>query len=96
MGYIPNLVYGKGTSDRTATRDKIWDEHNFILFAFQLLKKINNDNGIDCVVMDHSVLVKVFILFEILKDTTNGWVSILGINRESNNHIMIAIVNMMM
>ena len=59
LGYIPNLSYGKGTSDKTATKDKIQDEHDCISFVFQSLKKINKDNGFDCIVLGYSVPVKV-------------------------------------
>ncbi len=41
IGYIPNLRYGRGTSNKTRTRDKIQDEHSCISFAFQSLKNIN-------------------------------------------------------
>ena len=34
FGYLPNYGYGKGTADKTVTRDKIQDEHNCISFAF--------------------------------------------------------------
>ena len=59
LGYTPNLLGGKGTSDKTATRNKIQDEHDCIPIVLQSLKKINNDNGFDCIVLDHSVHVKV-------------------------------------
>ncbi len=41
IGYIPNLGYGRGTSNKTLTRDKIQDEHSCISFAFQSLKNVN-------------------------------------------------------
>jgi hypothetical protein len=63
LGYIPNLSYGKGTSNKTATRDKIQDEHDCMSSVFQSLKKINKDNGFDCIVLGHSVRVKVWIHF---------------------------------
>jgi hypothetical protein len=40
IGYIPNLGYGRRTSNKTHPRDKIQDEHSCILFAFQSLKNI--------------------------------------------------------
>jgi hypothetical protein len=76
LGYIPNLLYGKGTSDKTATRDKIQDEHDCISVVLQSLKKINNDNGFDCIVLDHSVHVKVWIHFFI--GDTEGKIKLLG------------------
>ena len=33
-GYIPNLGYIRGTSNKTHRRDKIQDEHSCISFAF--------------------------------------------------------------
>jgi hypothetical protein len=39
IGYIPNLGYRRGTSNKTHTLDKIQDEHSCISFAFQSLKK---------------------------------------------------------
>jgi hypothetical protein len=60
-GYILNLGYGKGTSNMTHTRDKIKDEHFCISFTFQSLKNINKDNGFQCVVLGHTVCVKVWI-----------------------------------
>jgi hypothetical protein len=63
LGYIPNLGYGKGTADKTATRDKIQDEHNCISFVLESLKKINIENGFQCVVLGNLVSVKVWIHF---------------------------------
>jgi hypothetical protein len=68
LGYIPNLSLGKGTSDKTANLDKIQDEHDCISFVFQSLKKINKDNGFDCIVLGHLVHVKVWIHF-FIRDT---------------------------
>jgi hypothetical protein len=45
IGYVPNLGYGRGTSNKTFTRDKIQDEHSCVLFAFQSLKNTNKENG---------------------------------------------------
>jgi len=59
LGYIPNLSYGKGTSDKMATRDKIQDEHDCMSFVFKSLKKIRKNNGFDCIVLGQSVRVKV-------------------------------------
>ena len=63
LGYIPNLSYGKGTSDKTAARDKIQDEHDCLSFVFHSLKKIHKSNGFDCTVLGTSVRVKVWIHF---------------------------------
>jgi hypothetical protein len=51
IGYIPNLGYGRGTSNETHTRDKIQDEHSCISLAFQSLKNINKENGFQCVAL---------------------------------------------
>jgi hypothetical protein len=82
-GYIPNLGYRRGTSNKTHTRDKIQEEHSCISFAFQSLKNINKENGFQCVVLGHTVHVKDWIhfLLKIPKETINGWVNILGIER---------------
>jgi hypothetical protein len=61
IGYIPNLGYRRGTSNKTHTRDKIQDEHSCISFVFQSLKNINKENGFQCVVLGHTMCVKVWI-----------------------------------
>jgi hypothetical protein len=61
LGYIPNLSYGKGISNKTATRDKIQDEHDCLAFVLKSLKKIHKNNGFDCTVLGQSVWVKVWI-----------------------------------
>jgi hypothetical protein len=61
LGYIPNLSHGKGTSDKTATRDKIQDEHDCVSVVLKSLKKIKRNNGFDCKVLGTYVRVKVWI-----------------------------------
>jgi hypothetical protein len=97
IGYIPNLQYGKGTSNKNLTRNKIQDEHSCISFAFQSLKNISKKNGFQYVVLAHSILAKVWIhfLFEIPKATINGWDNILGKKRVPDIHIVIASVSFM-
>ena len=63
LGFIPNLSYGKGTSDKTATRHKIQDEHDCLSFVLRSLKKIHKEKGFDCIVLGQSVRVKVWIHF---------------------------------
>jgi hypothetical protein len=63
IGYIPNLGYGRGTSNKNLTRDEIQDEHSCISFDFQSFKNINKENGFQCVVLGHAVRVKVWIHF---------------------------------
>ena len=68
LGYIPNLSHGKGTSDKTATVDKIQDEHDCVSLILKSLMKIKRNNGFDCKVLGKSVCVKVWIHF-IIGDT---------------------------
>jgi hypothetical protein len=63
MGYIPNLVYGKGTSDKTHAKDKIQDEHRCLSFIFGLLKEISKEKGFMCNVLGRTVNVQVWIHF---------------------------------
>jgi len=74
MGYIPNLTYGKGTSDKTEARDKIQDEHKCITCILQSLKDISQSNGFEFTVLGRSVRVKVWIHF-FIGDTegNNKW-----------------------
>ena len=74
MGYIPNLTYGKGTSDKTQARDKIQDEHKCITCIFRSLKDRSQSNGFEFSVLGRSVRVKVWIHF-FIGDTegNNKW-----------------------
>jgi hypothetical protein len=83
IGYIPNLGYGRGTSNKTHTRDKIQDEQSCISFTFQSLKNINKENGFQCVVLGRTVHVKVWINF-LNRDTegNNKWLGQYPGNRE--------------
>ena len=96
VGYIPNLSFGKGISDKTSTRDKIQDEHNCISLVFRSLRKIDLDNGFDYIMKDKSVRVKIWIHF-IIGDT-EGNNKMLGQypgnRKEYNDHIVIATVHM--
>jgi hypothetical protein len=80
---ILNLGYGRGTSNKTQTRDKIQDEHSCISFTFQSLKNINKENGFQCVVLGCTVCVKVWIHY-FIGDTegNNKWFSQYPGNRE--------------
>ncbi len=73
IGYILSLGYGRGTSNKTHTRDKIQDKHSCISFAFQSLKNINIENGFQCVVLGHTVCVKVWIHYFIGDTEGNNW-----------------------
>jgi hypothetical protein len=83
IGYILNLGYGRGTSNKTHTRDKIQDEHSWISFAFQTLKNINKENRFQCVVLGHTVRVKVWIHY-FIGDTkgNNKWLGYYPGDRE--------------
>ncbi len=83
-GYIPNLGYGRGTSNKTHTRDKIQDEHSCISFTFQSLENINKENGFLFVVLGHTVCVIVWIHY-FIGDTkgNNKWLGQYPGNRES-------------
>ncbi len=59
ISYIPNLGYERGTSNKTLTRDEIQDEHSCISLAIQSLKNTYKENGFQCVVLGHTVRVKV-------------------------------------
>jgi hypothetical protein len=63
IGYIPNLVYGKGTSDKTRAKDKIQDEHRCLSFIFGSLKEISKEKGFMCNVLGRTVNVQVWIHF---------------------------------
>jgi hypothetical protein len=68
---------------QTLARDKIQDEHSCISLAFQSLKNIYKENGFYCVVLGHTVHVKVWIHFFIgdTEGNKKGWGNILGIKR---------------
>jgi hypothetical protein len=61
ISYIPNLGHGRGTSNKTHTRDKIQDEHSCISFPFQSLKIFNKENGFQFVVLGVKVWIHYFI-----------------------------------
>ena len=61
MGYVPNLCYGKGTANRSLTRDKIQDEHSCLSCIFESLRKITQEGGFHLVVLGKKVHVKVWI-----------------------------------
>jgi hypothetical protein len=83
LGYIPNLLYGKGVADRRLTKDKIQDEHTCLLCIFQLLCKISNKGGFNLVVLGQDVCVKVWVHY-FIGDTkgNNKWLGQYPGNRE--------------
>jgi hypothetical protein len=83
IGYIPNLGYRRGTSNKTHTTDKIQDEHSCMSFTFQSLKNINKENDFQYVVLGHTVRVKVWIHY-FIGDTkgNNIWFGQYPGNRE--------------
>jgi hypothetical protein len=74
MGYIPNLLYGKGVTDRQLTKDKIQDERTCLSCIVQSLRKISNKGGFNLVVFGQDVCVKVWIHY-FIGDTegNNKW-----------------------
>jgi hypothetical protein len=68
ISYVPNLGYGRGTSNKIHKRDKIQDKLSCISFAFKSLKNINKENGFQCVVLGHTVRAKVWIHY-FIRDT---------------------------
>ena len=66
MGYIPNLTYGKGTSDKTQARDKIQDKHKCISCIFESLKDILKSYGFEFTVLGQTVRVQEWIHFLIV------------------------------
>jgi hypothetical protein len=85
--YIPNLGYGRGTSNKTQIRDKIQDEHSCISFAFQSLKNINKENEFQCDVLGRIVRIKVWIHY-FIGDTkgNNKWLDQYPGNIEGVRH----------
>ena len=83
MGYIPNLSYGKGTSNKTSTKDKIQDEHWCLSCIFEPLRKITKDNGFFLTVLGVNVRVQVWIHY-FIGDTEghNKWLGQYPGNRE--------------
>jgi hypothetical protein len=81
--YIPNLSYGKGTADKTKTQHKMQDEHTCLSCAFQSLRKISEEGGLDLVVLREQVRVRVWIHF-FIGDTEgdNKWLGQYPGNRE--------------
>ena len=83
MGYIPNLSAGKGTANRSLTRDKIQDEHSCLSCIFQSLRKITQEGGFHLVVLGENVHVKVWIHY-FIGDTEghNKWLGQYPGNKE--------------
>ena len=84
MGYIPNLTYGKSTSDMTQARDKIQDKHKCISCIFESLKDISKSNGFEfTVLVGQTVHVQVWIHF-FIGDTkgNNKWLGQYPGNRD--------------
>ncbi len=83
IGYIPNLSYGKGTADRTSTRDKIQDEHTCLSCAFQSLCRIFKDGGFNLVLLGEEVHINVWTHY-FIGDTkgNNEWLGQYPGNRE--------------
>lgn len=83
MGYIPNLSAGKGTANKSLTRNKIQDEHCCLSRIFQSLRKITQEGGFHLVVLGEKVHVKVWIHY-FIGDTEghNKWLGQYPGNKE--------------
>jgi hypothetical protein len=47
LGYIPNLSYGKNKADKTATNDKVQDEHDCLSVVFESIRAIHRSGGFE-------------------------------------------------
>ncbi len=45
LAYIPNHGYGKNKADKTATKDKVQNEHECFSVAFQSIRRIHREGG---------------------------------------------------
>ena len=61
LGYVPNLGYGKGKSNREPSHVKIQDEHNCLRQITKQLIMINEKGGIATMVMGRKVNLKVWL-----------------------------------
>jgi hypothetical protein len=87
IGYIPNLSYGKGTSDRQRTSDKIQDKHICLSCIFESLRRITKKGGFDLCVLGQNVTVKIWIHY-FIGDTegNNKWHGQYPGNRDGVQH----------
>ncbi len=83
IGYIPNLLYGKGTADRQSTSDKIQDKHTCLSCKFESLCRITRQGGFDQCVLGQNVTVKIWIHY-FIGDTegSNKWLGQYPGNRD--------------
>ena len=74
LGYIPNLSYGKNKADKTATNDKVQDEHDCLSVVFESIRAIHRSGGFEMSIFGQEVQVKVWIHF-FIGDTegNNKW-----------------------
>ncbi len=56
IGYIPNLLYGKGTANRQSTSDKIQEKHTCLSCIFESLRRITRQGGFDLCSLDEMSL----------------------------------------
>ncbi len=83
IGYIPNLLHGKGTADRQNTSDKIQDKHTCLSCIFESLHRITRQGGFDLCVLGQNVIVKIWIHY-FIGDTegNNKWLGQYPGNRD--------------
>jgi hypothetical protein len=63
IGYISNLGYRRGTSNKTHTKNKIQDKHSCISFAFQSLKTSTKNMAFNVLSWDIQCLSKFGFIF---------------------------------
>jgi hypothetical protein len=61
IGYIPNLLYGKGTANHRSTSYKIQDKHTCLSYIFESLCRITRQGGFDLCFLGRNVTVKIWI-----------------------------------
>ncbi len=83
IGYIPNLLYGKGTADRRSTSDKIQEKHTCLSCIFESLCRITRQGGFDLCVLGQNVTVKIWTHY-FIGDTegNNKWLGQYPGNRD--------------
>ena len=74
LGYLPNLGYGKNKSNKTATVNKVQDEHDCLSCVFESIRRIHKKGGFRVSVLGKDVNVKIWIHF-FIGDTegNNKW-----------------------
>ncbi len=61
LAYIPNLDYGKNKADKTATKDKVQNEHKCLSVAFESIRRIHRNGGFRASVLGMEVNIKIWV-----------------------------------